>query len=289
MLEATGLDASCCPRSSSRLRCVRTCLARRRPLTGLAPGTPIVAGAGDQAAGAVGMGITRPGAVSATIGTSGVVFAATERPALDPQGTHPHVLSRDPGPLARHGRHAGGRVCRCAGCAISIGAAVDRPGDTPDAAYDRLVEAASQVPPGSDGVLWAPYLMGERTPHCDPDVRAALVGLAAEPHARARRSRGPGRRRVQPARHVLDLRRARRAGRERARSAAAARARRCGGRSRPTFTAGRSRRWRPRKAPPTAPRFWPASAPASGQRWTRRATPSCAPPAEPIRTQAPPP
>ena len=54
--------------------------------TGLAAGTPIVAGAGDQAAGAVGMGITRPGAVSVTIGTSGVVFAATERPALDPRG-----------------------------------------------------------------------------------------------------------------------------------------------------------------------------------------------------------
>src|SRR5690349_23039963 len=54
--------------------------------TGLREGTPIVAGAGDQAAGAVGMGITRPGAVSVTIGTSGVVFAATERPALDPKG-----------------------------------------------------------------------------------------------------------------------------------------------------------------------------------------------------------
>ena len=55
-------------------------------LTGLREGTPIVAGAGDQAAGAVGMGITRPGAVSATIGTSGVVFAATDRPATDAQG-----------------------------------------------------------------------------------------------------------------------------------------------------------------------------------------------------------
>ena len=54
--------------------------------TGLLEGTPIVAGAGDQAGGAVGMGITRPGAVSVTIGTSGVVFAATDRPALDPGG-----------------------------------------------------------------------------------------------------------------------------------------------------------------------------------------------------------
>ena len=60
--------------------------ARRRPKRASSQGTPIVAGAGDQAAGAVGMGITRPGAVSATIGTSGVVFAATDRPALDPKG-----------------------------------------------------------------------------------------------------------------------------------------------------------------------------------------------------------
>ena len=154
--------------------------------TGLVAGTPIVAGAGDQAAGAVGMGITRPGAVSVTIGTSGVVFAATERPALDPEGAHSHVLSRRPGPMARHGRHAGGRAV----------AALDARSDrrdrrtrrrTPDAAYERLVGEASRVPPGSDGVLWAPYLMGERTPHCDPDVRAALRRARRRAHARARR------------------------------------------------------------------------------------------------------
>ena len=79
-------DASCCRRCSSRPTSARACRARRRRSPGFAEGTPIVAGAGDQAAGAVGMGITRPGAVSATIGTSGVVFAATDRPALDPQG-----------------------------------------------------------------------------------------------------------------------------------------------------------------------------------------------------------
>ena len=63
-----------------------TGLARRRRGDGLTAGTPVVAGGGDQSAGAVGMGIVRPGAVSATIGTSGVVFAATDRPALDPGG-----------------------------------------------------------------------------------------------------------------------------------------------------------------------------------------------------------
>ena len=78
--------------------------------TGLRAGTPVVAGAGDQAAGAVGMGIVRPGAVSATIGTSGVVFAATDRRRRSiREGAHPHVLPRDSRPMARDGRHPGGR------------------------------------------------------------------------------------------------------------------------------------------------------------------------------------
>ena len=148
--------------------------------TGLVAGTPIVAGAGDQAAGAVGMGITRPGAVSVTIGTSGVVFAATETSGARSQGTYPHVLSRGPGPMARHGRHAGGRAV------AALDARPDRCRGRPawTKRLTRPTTASSmkrrRVPPGSDGVIWAPYLMGERTPHCDPDVRAALVGLAAE-------------------------------------------------------------------------------------------------------------
>ena len=76
--------------------------------TGLHAGTPVVAGAGDQAAGAVGMGIVRPGAVSATIGTSGVVFAATARPALDQARARAHVLPCGAGALARDGCNAGG-------------------------------------------------------------------------------------------------------------------------------------------------------------------------------------
>jgi xylulokinase len=137
--------------------------------TGLAAGTPIVAGAGDQAAGAVGMGVTRPGAVSATIGTSGVVFAATDRPATDPKGrihTFCHAIPER--------WHVMG-VTQAAGLSLrwfrdQLAAGVS---------YDELTAEAERVPPGADGVLWAPYLMGERTPHCDPDARAALVGLAA--------------------------------------------------------------------------------------------------------------
>jgi xylulokinase len=147
--------------------------------TGLIAGTPVVAGAGDQAAGAVGLGIVRPGAVSATIGTSGVVFAATDRPALDPQGRVHTFCHAIPGRW-----HVMG-VTQAAGLSLRwfrdrFGAGADDGRD----AYERLSEEAATVPPGADGVLWAPYLMGERTPHLDPAARAALVGLVAS-HTRA--------------------------------------------------------------------------------------------------------
>lgn len=146
--------------------------AEAASLIGLPAGTPIVAGAGDQAAGAVGMGITTPGTVSVTIGTSGVVFAATERPALDRKGrihTFCHAIPDR--------WHVMG-VTQAAG--LSLRWVRDQWGvGSDDAAYAQMTKEAAAVPPGSDGVLWAPYLMGERTPHTDPDVRGALLGLAA--------------------------------------------------------------------------------------------------------------
>jgi len=148
--------------------------------TGLAAGTPVVAGAGDQAAGATGMGIVTPGAVSATIGTSGVVFAATDRPALDPRGRLHTFCHSVPGRW-----HVMG-VTQAAGLSLrwfrdnfespSAQSAADP--------YDKLTAEAATAPPGADGLLWAPYLMGERTPHLDADARGALVGLTAS-HTRA--------------------------------------------------------------------------------------------------------
>jgi xylulokinase len=148
--------------------------------TGLRRGTPVVAGAGDQAAGAVGMGIVAPGAVSATIGTSGVVFAATDRPALELQGrlhTFCHAIPDR--------WHVMG-VTQAAGLSLrwfrdQFGAGDKKDGRDP---YERLTDEAAKVPPGCQGLLWTPYLMGERTPHLDPDARAALVGLTAT-HTRA--------------------------------------------------------------------------------------------------------
>jgi len=147
--------------------------------TGLPVKTPVVAGGGDQAAGAVGMGIVQPGAVSATIGTSGVVFAATDRPALDPAGrvhTFCHALPNR--------WHVMG-VTQAAGLSLrwfhnEFGTVNNNDRDP----YEQLCDEAATIEAGADDLLWAPYLMGERTPHLDPNARAALVGLTVS-HTRA--------------------------------------------------------------------------------------------------------
>lgn len=139
--------------------------------TGLKAGTPVVAGAGDQAAGATGMGIVAPGAVSATIGTSGVVFAATDRPALDSKGRLHTFCHAIPGRW-----HVMG-VTQAAG--LSLRWVRDRLCEGAETSYDQLTAEAAAVPPGAEDLLWTPYLMGERTPHLDGQARAALVGLTA--------------------------------------------------------------------------------------------------------------
>ncbi len=174
MLDEMGIDASLMPRSYESPDVTGQVSREGAEATGLKAGTPVVAGGGDQAAGAVGMGIVRPGAVSATIGTSGVVFAATDRPALDPGGRVHTFCHAVPGRW-----HVMG-VTQGAGLSLrwlrdQFGAGQDDGRDP----YDRMTEEAAKAPAGSDGVIWAPYLMGERTPHLDPHARAALVGLAA--------------------------------------------------------------------------------------------------------------
>ena len=140
--------------------------------TGLREGTPVVAGAGDQAAGAVGMGIVQPGSVSATIGTSGVVFAATDRPALDAKGRVHTFCHAVPGMWHVMGvTQAAGLSLRWFADQFSTLRADDR--------YEALTKEATSVPAGAGGVIWLPYLMGERTPHLDPNARGALLGLSA--------------------------------------------------------------------------------------------------------------
>jgi len=174
MAAAAGIDLHCLPPLFESPDVCATISEEGAAATGLLKGTPLVAGAGDQAAGAVGLGIVRPGAVHATIGTSGVVFASTDRPALDPKGRLHTFCHAIPGRW-----HVMG-VTQSAG--LSLRWFRDNFGTLRDDArdpYERLADEAQAVPPGCDGVLWAPYLMGERTPHLDSDARAALVGLAA--------------------------------------------------------------------------------------------------------------
>jgi xylulokinase len=135
--------------------------------TGLAVGTPVVAGA--LVAGAVGMGILKPGAVSATIGTSGVVFAATAEPTRDPGGRLHTFCHAVPGRW-----HVMG-VTQAAGLSLRWFRDTFARGVT----YDALSRTAERVAPGCDGLLYAPYLLGERTPHLDSHATAAFVGIAA--------------------------------------------------------------------------------------------------------------
>jgi xylulokinase len=137
--------------------------------TGLGAGTPVAAGAGDQGAGAVGMGILAPGSVSATIGTSGVVFAATDAPTKDRLGRL-HTFC-----------HAAPGVWHVMGVTNGAGLSLRWLRDTFAAGtgYDELSAEAAKVAAGSDGMLWAPYLFGERTPHLDAKARAAFVGITA--------------------------------------------------------------------------------------------------------------
>jgi xylulokinase len=184
VLDKTGIQQTMLPPLfESPQVCCKVCETGAEA-TGLRAGTPVVAGAGDQAAGAVGMGIARAGAVSATIGTSGVVFASTDRPAMDPQGRLHTFCHAIPGRW-----HVMG-VTQAAGLSLrwyrdQFGEASPgiRKKDGRDP-YDIFTEEASTAPTGSDGAFWLPYLMGERTPHLDPNARAALVGLTAS-HTRA--------------------------------------------------------------------------------------------------------
>ena len=130
--------------------------------TGLRAGTPIVAGGGDQAAAAVGTGAVEEGVVSLSLGTSGVVFATTDQPAIEAGGRLHSFCHAVPGKW------------HLMGVMLSAAGSLRWHRDTfaPGADFDSLLSPAGDVPPGSDGLLFLPYLSGERTPHPDPLARA---------------------------------------------------------------------------------------------------------------------
>lgn len=133
----------------------------------LLPGIPIVGGGGDQAAAAVGTGAVKEGIVSLSMGTSGVVFATSSHAAIEPEGRL-HAFC-----------HAVPDKWHMMGVMLSAAGSLRWFRDTfaPDLDFDTLVTPAMRIPPGSDGLLFLPYLTGERTPHPDPLARGAFVGL----------------------------------------------------------------------------------------------------------------
>lgn len=156
--------------------------------TGLLKGTPVVGGGGDQAAQAVGTGIIDEGLVSATLGTSGVVFAASDTYRVEPEGRL-HAFC-----------HAVPEMWHLMGVMLSAAGSFRWYRDTLGGvermeaeesgrdAYDILTEAAAEVPPGCEGLLFLPYLSGERTPYPDPNARGAFFGLTLR-HGKAHMTR----------------------------------------------------------------------------------------------------
>jgi xylulokinase len=135
--------------------------------TGLAAGTPVVAGGGDQAAQAVGVGAVSEGIVALTLGTSGVIFASSDSPVVEPDGRL-HAFC-----------HAAPNRWHLMGVMLSAAGSLRWHRDTfaPGATYDTLLAPAEAAPAGSEGLLFLPYLTGERTPYPDPLARGAFVGL----------------------------------------------------------------------------------------------------------------
>lgn len=174
MLSAVEMDKNILPKLYESQEITGKVTAKCAEETGLKIGTPVVAGAGDNAAGAIGMGLAKSGSVGVTIGTSGVVFAVTDKPTIDLKGrihTFCHAIPER--------WHVTG-VTQAAGLSLKW----FRDNFAATESFDELVEMAEQIPAGADGVLWTPYLMGERTPHIDPNAKASLIGLSAK-HTKA--------------------------------------------------------------------------------------------------------
>lgn len=156
--------------------------------TGLPEGTPVVAGGGDQAAGGVGCGVVRAGVLSASMGTSGVVFACTDDVARDPQGRVHTFCHSVPGKW-----HVMGVMLSAGGSlrwyrdvlGATERAMAEATGRDP---YDYICETAAAAPAGSEGLIFLPYLTGERTPHKDPDAKGAYIGFSLR-HTRAHMAR----------------------------------------------------------------------------------------------------
>lgn len=179
LLGAVGVPRSLFPDAGESPDPLGALTAEAAAATGLPAGTLVVRGAADNAAGAVGLGVVRAGRAMASVGTSGVVLAHTDRYVVEPEMRLHSFCHAAPGRyylmgvmLAAGGALRWYRDVLCDGERLAADLAHVDP-------YQVITDAASTSRPGAGGVVFLPYLMGERTPHCDASARAALVGVTA--------------------------------------------------------------------------------------------------------------
>lgn len=177
MLQGCGIPEAWMPEAYESPEVSGRITAEAASATGLAVGTPVVGGGGDQAAGAVGNGIVETGIVSSTVGTSGVVFAFADEPIMDP-GLRLHTFC-----------HAVPGKWHLMGVMLSAGGSLQWYRDTfcdaekREAAqqgvdpYELMTAGAAEAPVGCEGLIFLPYLTGERTPYPDPHARGVFFGI----------------------------------------------------------------------------------------------------------------
>ena len=178
VLNALGIDASWMPRTFEGTEFTGHVTEEAASLTGLKVGTPVAAGGGDQAAQAVGVGAVEAGIVGLTVGTSGVIFASTPAALIEPEGRLHAFCHAVPG------------MWHFMGVMLSAAGSLQWYRDTfaPAVGFDELVTEAESAPAGCEGLLFLPYLSGERTPHPDPLARGSFIGLTLR-HSRAHMTR----------------------------------------------------------------------------------------------------
>ena len=167
VLDALGVDASLLPQTFEGTAVTGRVSEEASRLTGVPAGIPVVGGGGDQAAQAVGVGAVREGVVALTLGTSGVIFASSDQPSIESDGRLHAFCHAVPGRW-----HMMGVMLSAAGSFRWYRDTV-----APEESFETLANEVATVPPGSEGLIFLPYLTGERTPHPDPYARGAYVGL----------------------------------------------------------------------------------------------------------------
>ncbi|MCL2367988.1 MAG: xylulokinase [Oscillospiraceae bacterium] len=175
VLSVLAIDPALLPEVFESTALVGSVTAEAASLTGLAAGTPVVAGASDNAAAAVGTGAVEPGRAFTTLGTSGVIFAHSETAAIDPMGRLHTFCAALPGAWS------------VSSCTLSAGGSLQWFRNnfyTPQTPYDQMTAEAETIPLGADRLLFLPYLMGERSPLLDANARGVFFGLSGI-HTRA--------------------------------------------------------------------------------------------------------